>query len=161
MEKEHKGFTLWLALVDTIPVITFMVSILLIASRFKSTLFLIGAIVTACAGAGKVLWKVIMAIKDKDIVILQKQFRYLISSGFLIMLLAAIINHKKIVLTNLFKAVTSFPAIIFFGLAIATIFYLVYLAKHMDQRNAKSNWFEQGINIMLQVFLLLGIIFSI
>ena len=45
-----EGFTLALALVDAVPVLSFGISMVIIASRFDSSLFMIGAILAVLGG---------------------------------------------------------------------------------------------------------------
>ena len=47
------GFTLWLALVDAIPVFSFGISMVIIAGRFDSPLFMVGASLSVLAGCCK------------------------------------------------------------------------------------------------------------
>ena len=62
-----EGFTLALALVDAIPVLSFGISMVIIASRFHSPVFMIGAGLSVLAGCCKVAWKLILGISKKDI----------------------------------------------------------------------------------------------
>ena len=48
--KKMEGFTVALALVDAIPVLRFGISMVIIASRFDSPLFMIGAFLSVLAG---------------------------------------------------------------------------------------------------------------
>ena len=52
-----EGFTVSLALVDAIPVLFFGASMILVAERFGSPLFIAGASLSTAAGCFKVLWK--------------------------------------------------------------------------------------------------------
>ena len=49
-----EGFTIGLALVDAIPVLSFGISMVIIATRFDSALFMIGASLSVLAGCCKV-----------------------------------------------------------------------------------------------------------
>jgi len=60
-----EGFTLGLALVDAIPVLSFGISMLIIASRFDNPLFLIGAALSVLAGCCKVAWKLVLGLTKK------------------------------------------------------------------------------------------------
>ena len=61
-----EGFTLALALVDAIPVLSFGISMVIIASRFNSPPFLMGASLSVLAGCCKVAWKLVLGIKGKE-----------------------------------------------------------------------------------------------
>ena len=62
-----ENFTLSLALVDALPVLFFGGSMILIGLLFKSVLFMIGALLCFWAGAAKVVWKVIVVTKKKNV----------------------------------------------------------------------------------------------
>ena len=51
-----EGFTLALALVDAIPVLSFGIAMVIIAARFQSMLFMLGASLSVIAGCCKVAW---------------------------------------------------------------------------------------------------------
>lgn len=57
-----EDFTLSLALVDALPVLFFSCSMVLIAGRFASILFCLGAAVIVLASCGKVLWKLLRRV---------------------------------------------------------------------------------------------------
>ena len=62
-----EGFTLALALGDAIPVLSFGISMVIIASRFQSPLFMVGAALSVLGGCCKVAWKLILGIWKKDV----------------------------------------------------------------------------------------------
>ena len=62
-----EGFTIGLALVDAIPVLSFGISMIIIASRFSSSTFIIGAVLSTLAGCCKVAWKLVLGICHKDL----------------------------------------------------------------------------------------------
>ena len=155
---KNEGFSLALAATDALPVIMFSVSIVLITMRYRSPLFIAGAVLCAAAGLGKVAWKLILAFGGPDVKLLAKQFRYLMPSGFFLMILSVILDRRTIGFASVFRAVTSFPAIAFFILWILLIIYMIWLAGHMDQSDAKVNWKEQFINSAAQLAFLLGIL---
>ena len=82
-----EGFTVGLALVDAIPVLSFGISMVIIASRFDSPLFLIGAALSVLAGCCKVAWKMVLGIAKKDLRWLNKPFVPMQATGFLLMML--------------------------------------------------------------------------
>ena len=49
-----EGFTIGLALVDAVPVLSFGISMVIIASKFGSPLFMVGAALSVLAGCCKV-----------------------------------------------------------------------------------------------------------
>ena len=62
-----KGFTLSMALMDSLPVLFFTISTIFIARHFPSLLFLIGIFFVILAGLLKVSWKLIIALTHRDI----------------------------------------------------------------------------------------------
>ena len=153
-----EGFTMGLALVDTVPVIVFSLSVLVIALRFRKILFVIGALCSIFAGCGKVVWKMILACRKKNILWLNKQFRYMMSIGFLLMLLSVIVNWGSISFVAILKRAIGFPAIIFFVFGIAGMAIMAVMGKKLDPTVAKNNWAEQITNAIAQVMILIGIL---
>ncbi len=80
MEK-YENFTIQLALVDALPVLFFTIAMSIIAFHFNSLFFKIGVLLCIVGGVGKVIWKIIVALKDKDIHILFTQMRITIPIG--------------------------------------------------------------------------------
>ena len=157
-EEKKEGFSLALALTDALPVILFCASMVLITLKYKSALFMIGSVLCAAAGLGKVAWKMILAFGGPDVKVLAKQFRFLMPSGFLLMIVSVILDRSSIDFSAVGRSVISFPAAAFFGSWILLVFYMIWLAKHMDQGDAKVNWKEQAVNTLAQLAFLLGIL---
>lgn len=156
-----EGFTLALALVDAIPVLSFGISMVIIATRFQSPVFMIGAALSVLAGCCKVAWKLVLGIAEKDLKWLNKPFVPMQTTGFLLMLISFIIGFGKINWAGVLAAVTGLPSILFFIIWIALMFTMVWYRKHKFQRNdASSNWTAQIINAVGQTCLLLGILFA-
>ena len=89
-----ENFTLSLAFVDSLPVLFFGGSMILIGLLFGSPLFLIGAALCFWAGAAKVLWKIIVVTKKKNVWWMFLQMRIVMPIGFLLMLLAVIYSKS-------------------------------------------------------------------
>lgn len=156
-----EGFTIGLALVDAIPVLSFGISMVIIASRFDSPLFMIGAALSVLAGCCKVAWKLVLGITKKDLKWLNKPFVPMQATGFLLMLVSFVLGFGKISWDGVLTAVTSFPSIAFFAAWIGCMFTMSWYRKHKFQRNdARSNWTAQIINAVGQTCLLLGILLA-
>ena len=156
-----EGFTIWLALVDAIPVLSFGASMVIIAGRFQSPLFMIGAALSVLAGCCKVAWKLVLGIAKKDLRWLNKPFVPMQACGFLLMLISFIIGFKKISWSGVLSAVTGLPSILFFVLWILGMGAMVWYKKSkFKNEDAKSNWTAQIINAVAQTCLLLGILFA-
>ena len=156
-----EGFTLGLALVDAIPVLSFGISMVIIAGRFGSPLFMIGAALSVLAGCCKVAWKLVLGIAKKDVKWLNKPFLPMQITGFGLIFGSLLANLGKIRWAGVGAALVSFPSILFFAVWIGCMFAMSWYRKHKFQRNdAHSNWTVQIINAVGQTCLLLGILFA-
>ena len=156
-----EGFTLALALVDAIPVLSFGISMVIIASRFDSPLFMVGAALSVLAGCCKVAWKLVLGIRKKDLRWLNKPFVPMQATGFLLMLISFVIGFRKIQWSGVLAAVTSLPSILFFAAWIALMGFMGWYRKNKFKNDdAHSNWTAQIINAIGQTCLLLGILFA-
>lgn len=156
-----EGFTLALALVDAIPVLSFGISMAIIAGRFGSPLFMIGAALSVLAGCCKVAWKLVLGIAKKDLRWLNKPFVPMQAAGFLLMLISFIIGFSSINWSSILAAITSLPSIIFFTAWIVLMFVMGWYRKaKFKNDDAHSNWTAQIINAVGQTCLLLGIFFA-
>lgn len=156
-----EGFTLGLALVDAIPVLSFGIAMVIIAGRFDSPLFMIGASLSVLAGCCKVAWKLVLGLTKKDIKWLNKPFVPMQATGFLLMLVSFILGFRKIQWGSVLAAITGFPSVAFFIGWISLMGFMSWYRKHKFQRNdAHSNWTAQIINAIGQTCLLLGILFA-
>jgi hypothetical protein len=156
-----EGFTICLALVDAIPVLSFGVSMIIIAGRFQSPLFLIGALLSVLGGCFKVAWKLILGIAKKDIRWVNKPFVPMMASGFFLLLLAVLLNVTKINWAGVGAAIIGMPSILFFVAWFVLMGFMGWYRKHkFSHDDAHSNWTAQIINAIGQTCLLLGILFA-
>ena len=156
-----EGFTVALALVDAIPVLSFGISMVIIAGRFQSPLFMVGAGLSVLAGCCKVAWKLVLGIAKKDLRWLNKPFVPMQATGFLLMLLSVIVGFGKINWVGVGAALVSLPSIIFFAAWIALMGFMFWYRKHkFSNDDAHANWTAQIINAVGQTCLLLGILFA-
>ena len=156
-----EGFTLGLALVDAIPVLSFGISMVIIASRFQSPLFMVGAAFSVLAGCCKVAWKLVLGISKKDLRWLNKPFVPMQATGFLLMLISFIIGFGKIDWAGVGAAIIGLPSILFFIAWLGLMFFMGWYRKNKFKNDdAHSNWTAQIINAIGQTCLLLGILFA-
>ena len=153
-----ENFTLSMALVDALPVIFFGLSMIAISRLFDSKLFLIGAILTFASGAGKVLWKVIVALKQKNIWFWFIQMRIVMPIGFVLMIASLFIDSAKINPAGIGHALISFPSVIFFAIGILGMIMMGVFAKKLDSTDSKSNWIEQLTNGIAQAAIFVGLL---
>ena len=156
-----EGFTLGLALVDAIPVLSFGISMVIIASKFGSPLFLVGAALSVLAGCCKVAWKLVLGICKKDLRWLNKPFVPMQATGFLLMLISFVIGFGKINWAAVGTALISVPSVLFFIAWIGLMGFMGWFRKNrFKKEDAKSNWTAQIVNAVGQTCLLLGILFA-
>ena len=156
-----EGFTVGLALVDAIPVLSFGISMVIIAARFRSPLFMVGAALSVLAGCCKVAWKMILGISKKDVRWLNKCFVPMQATGFLLMLVSLVIGFGKINWANVGAAILSLPSILLFIAWIALLGFMGWYRKNrFSNDDARSNWTAQIVNAVAQTCLLLGILFA-
>ncbi len=157
-----EGFTIALALVDAIPVLSFGISMVIIASRFPSPLFMIGAILAVLGGCCKVAWKLVLGIAKKDLRWLNKPFVPMMAGGFLLLLVSVLLNITKINWAGVGAAIIGLPSIVFFIAWIAIMGFMSWYRKaKFKNDDARSNWIAQIANAAGQTCLLLGILFAV
>ena len=156
-----EGFTLALALVDAIPVLSFGISMVIIASRFQSPLFMVGAALSVLGGCCKVAWKLVLGITKKDLRWLNKPFVPMMATGFLLLVVSVLLNIAKINWAAVGASIVSIPSILFFIAWIGLMGFMGWFRKHkFSNDDAKANWTAQIINAIGQTCLLLGILFA-
>lgn len=131
---------------------------LLIAMVFSNPLFLIGAILCLFAGLCKVLWKIIVVLKKKNIWWMFLQMRICMPIGFLMMVLSIFLKRKEINFHFILKTILSFPSVIFFGLGLLGMTLMIIFAFTLDGSSLKSNWIEQLTNGIAQMFIFTGVL---
>ena len=154
-----ENFTLSLAFVDALPVLFFGGSTILIGLLFGSPLFLTGAVLCFWAGAAKVLWKIIVVKKKKNIWWLFLQMRIVMPLGFALMIFAVIMNRSAVNLPAVFAAIVSLPSVIFFAIGVAGMVLMGVFAAKLDSADVRSNWIEQITNALAQAAVFTGILF--
>lgn len=157
-ETVPEDFTLPLVLVDALPVVLFGGSMLLIAKRFGSTLFLLGALLCLWAGLAKVAWKLIVVLRKKNIWWLFMQMRIVMPIGFLLILLSVLVNAKIICFSSLLHAAISLPSVIFFCAGLAGMVLMGVFAAKLDSGSKRANWIEQFTNTAAQACIFLGLL---
>lgn len=153
-----EGFTLSLALVDALPVLFFACSMMLVASRFASVLFCLGSAVIVLASCGKVLWKLLLGLRKQNVPWLNRYFIPCQISGFVLILLALVLNFRTIHWGSVFAQLTRFPSVIFFLLWLCGMAFMSWYRKNRFDNSPKANWTAQLINTAAQGALLIGIL---
>lgn len=150
-------FTLSLALVDTLPVLFFGLAAGMLGWKLRSAVFFLGAVICLLAGAGKVLWKLLIALRSRDVKLLGAQLRYLMPLGFALMIAGAVLADRA-TLRGLLRQAVRMPSVLCFALGALGLIAMILCAKKYDRRDMRGNWIEQGINAAAQGFVLLGVL---
>ena len=132
---------------------------ILIGLLFGSPLFLTGAVLCFWAGAAKVLWKIIVVKKKKNIWWLFLQMRIVMPLGFALMIFAVIMNRSAVNLPAVFAAIVSLPSVIFFAIGVTGMVLMGVFAAKLDSADVRSNWIEQITNALAQAAVFTGILF--
>ena len=150
-------FTVKLAMVDVLPVLFFGIAVVALGLQLHSALFFSGAIICILAGAGKVLWKFLITLADKDIRFLGVQLRYLMPIGFTLITMGSVTADHSVVL-RLIKAAIRMPSLLFFIIAVAGIIGMILCARKYDRYDVRGNWIEQAINAVAQACVMIGVL---
>ena len=153
-----EGFTLSLALADAIPVLFFGASMVVVSFLFSSRLFLFGALLCLAAGAAKVLWKIIVVLRQKNIWLLFIQMRILMPIGMLIMIAAVILKKSAVDFSGILSSALSFPPVIFLGAGVLGMVLMTVFAFTLDSSSAKANFTEQLTNGIAQACFFTGLL---
>ena len=148
-------FTVQLAAVDCIPVLLFSASAIILAGKLGHPLFIIGACLCVCAGLGKVIWKLTLALKGKDLRILGAQLRYVMPVGFLLMIIGTIQSETA---GQLLRQVIEIPCILYFIAAAIGMILMLICGKKFDRKDIRGNWIEEIINCVVQALVLVGVL---
>ena len=156
-----EGFTLALALVDAIPVLLFGASMIMIAARCHSVLFVAGAVLSTLAGLFKVLWKIILATQKKSVKWLNKGFLPLMGAGWILILLSLILMRSGGADTAWAAGLVRMPSVLFLALWLLLMCFMVwYRKKRFVNEDAKKNWTAQIINCVAMASLFIGILLA-
>jgi hypothetical protein len=154
----YEGFTLGMAAVDTIPVLLFAAGGAAAAARLQSPLFALGVALSTAAGGCKAGWKYVLALRQRDLPLLQKLFRILMPAGFALMLLS--IPFSRAAWGGLMRALLRMPALACLLSGCAGIGLMSWFAAKADSRSARANWAEQLTNIAAQGLFLLALLLA-
>ncbi len=155
-----EGFTMNLVLVDAIPVLFFGASMVTAGILLKSPLFIFGALLCLFAGAAKVIWKIIVVLRKKNVWWLFMQMRILMPVGMIIMIAGAVMSKTSVNLSALLSTALSFPPVIFFAAGIIGMIMMTVFAFKLDSSDVKSNWIEQLTNGIAQGCFFIGLLLT-
>jgi len=152
-------FTLGLALFDFIPVLLFLASSLILSAIMHNTVFLIGMMIMVLAGFLKVIWKLVIATKKKDLEKINKLFVPMQITGFAIVIISMLVTYKDTIIALRMATRNIFPQIIFIILWIVFIGIMIWYKKtKFDKYSLKSNWIAEILNTVMQLCLLIALL---
>ena len=155
MDKEH--FSLKLAVTDSLPILFFAIAALTLGMKLHSPAFFAGAVICIAAGTGKVLWKLILALKGKDVSLLGAQLRFLMPAGFILIITGAVTSDQNVA-RRLLRSALHMPSIIFFIIALIGLIGMILCAAKYDRHDVRGNWIEQIINSLAQCCVMIGVL---
>lgn len=153
-----EGSTLSLALADALPVVFFSAATLVFGTRLNSGLFIAGAMLSALGGAGKVAWKLLLALVRKDVRWLALQMRATMPVGFVLMVAACVARADGFL--ALAGGFLRLPSCAFLTGTCVCMAAMCWFAGHMDQADARANWVEQLTNATGQACLLAAVLLA-
>lgn len=151
-------FSLGLAIFDGLPVLFFGIATIMLGSLLRNPLFLMGAFMCFFAGVCKVLWKIIVVIKRKNIWWMFMQMRIVMPVGLLMMVLSFLISWRKPEVRESLHNIIVFPVNCFFIAFLVGMVLMMIFAFTLDGAKAKNNWIEQITNALAQFAFILGIV---
>lgn len=153
-----EGFTLALALVDAIPVALFCASAAVFGAQVGSPLFVAGAALAFLGGAGKVGWKLLIALAHRNVPLLSRQMRVVMPVGFLLMVAGAATRAGQA--TAVLARLGQMPSLALVIAWVACMCAMGYFAGHRNQGSARDNWTEQLTNAAGQACLLAALLLA-
>ena len=147
-----------MALLDCVPVLFFWAMISLIGSLWSFPLYWVGAVLMGLAGTAKALLKVVIAFSGKDIPVLSKYFGPVMGTGFLLVLLAVLLDHRSGAIHLLWEALKSPPAPLFFLLGALGLVVMTVLRMRLDFSTRRANYIAEVTNSIAQGLFLAGMI---
>ncbi len=154
-----KRKTVLLALLDSIPVLSYGITMLLIALRFPSPLFMVGAAVSVLAGVFKLASKIAGA--THNLRWLKRPFVPMQITGFVLILFSLILEFKKLDWYGALSSWIELPGIIFIFLGLIMCRIRLWRIKHNKEDNtAKSRWIDAVCDAVCWTSLMLSVLFA-
>lgn len=154
-----EGFTISMALIDGLPVLFFALMGIFLGIMLNSILFVVGAGVCFISGALKVLWKIIVVLKRKNVWPLFLQMRIVMPIGFLVIIVSFILACVNKSIKNL-ECIINAWSFIFLGIGIIGMILMIIFSIKLDSSNPKANWIEQICNSICQGSFFLAILIA-
>ena len=149
-ETVPENYTLPLALFDAVPVVLFGLACWILWKISGSILLFLGGTICFIAGLLKVLWKLIVALKKKNIWPLFVQMRIGMPIGFLLLLIGFVYACITRVMKPFWSALFHPAPILFLVLSCLGMIAMIVCGSRLDAADVKANWLEESCNTVAQ-----------
>lgn len=153
-----ENFTLPLVVTDAVPVVLFGVNMIVFGSIVHNLLFVIGACICLAAGISKVVWKLIVVLKKKNVWGLFLSMRYVMPVGFAFFLAGMLIDGVSNGSPYIGQAMVARPNAIFFMIGFLGLLLMAAFACVLDSSKVRNNWIEEITNGLSQLSFLVGLL---
>ena len=144
------SYPISLAILDVVPVLLFVAAMLILTKKVQTSIFFVGAAITAVGGIMQVLWKFLIATARKNVPILHSQFPFTMLLGFLLMAVAILVFRKNIDWLLIKEILFHFPCSFFLALIIICFILMIILSFTPCMKDVQSQWLEECVNIVFQ-----------
>lgn len=145
-----EGFTMAMVVTDMLPVVFFGAATFTIGLILNNVWIDVGALIAFVSGLVKVIWKLIVVWKRKNVWSLFVQMRIVMPVGLIVFLIGLIVSLSKIPAQNVWSALTSMPQLIFFLLGFVGMIAMIVFSVKLDSTDPKANWIDQTTNGIAQ-----------
>ena len=145
-----ENYTMGLALYDFVPILFFGIACWLLWKMTGSFLILLGGLISFVSGALKVLWKIIVVAKKKNVWPLFVQMRIGMPVGLTLVLIGFIVACFTKDLHAFWNAALRPAPILFLILYFAGTAAMVMCGRKLDPVESRTNWIEQSCNTVAQ-----------
>ena len=76
----------------------------------------------------------------------------------LLILLSVVCNRNRIHWGLLWQLIIQGSSVCFFAVAVIGMIILLIMGMKLERTDAKGNWLEQSVNLLVQLMILLGIV---
>ena len=153
-----ENYTMGLALYDFVPVLFFGVACYLLWKMTGNVLVFFGGLVSFISGTLKVVWKIIVVAKKKNIWPLFVQMRIGLPAGLMLVLIGFVVSCFTKNMHSYWSGALQPAPILFFILYLAGTAAMVICGRKLDPAEAKANWIEQSCNTVAQGAFLINIL---
>lgn len=149
-----------MALLDYIPVIFFAGCIFNVFLKSHNPIIFAGGILCTLAGLSKASWKLMLALKNKNLFFFNYIFRIFMITGFSLIIISIVMEWNVIISGSLNGLIFKMPQAIFYFITIIGMISMCVCAIKHDHSNSRANWMEEIINAISQGSLFIGILMS-